>query len=351
MAHGREGPDIVMTIRYAGTSEIRSVSDHEANRSQDGSSAIDLSRSHLNQILHGPKMADDKPSTQQDALNAFFEKGVRRPSAQAETPYIQTVISASPAFFQLHDDEGSKKWDEVKLDKWIKETMKWLREEYGDDLAHVSLHLDETTPHMHILIIPTYERKNRKPSRRTKAGETTEEFQERLKEWQKNPEITRTAGRSSSEYWSKIWCRRDARVSYHTAVEHLGLGYGEDFVGDDAPSPEHKKTGNWVREEASRLADERLQLENDQAAFATDRADLEADQLDLLNSQYELMKASAYVETLKKALSEVLSKVAGWLKRPDLPKDAKTEAIEIAKEAHAVFLEAKKPSEDASPSL
>ena len=115
MAHGREGPDIVMQTRYAGVSEIRSVTDHEQNRTPDGSSAIDPFRSHLNRILLGP-------STQQEALGLMWEKGVRKPSAQAESPYVQSVISASPSFFALHD-EGSVGWDQDKLDEWIETTM------------------------------------------------------------------------------------------------------------------------------------------------------------------------------------------------------------------------------------
>ena len=53
MAHGRLGPDIVMNIRYAGGSEIRSVSVHQKKRTPDGSSAIDSTRSKLNEVLKG----------------------------------------------------------------------------------------------------------------------------------------------------------------------------------------------------------------------------------------------------------------------------------------------------------
>lgn len=271
MAHGREGPDIVMQIRYAGASEIRAETDHEANRTPDGSSAIDPLRSHLNRILHGP-------STQQEALDEMWEKGVRRPSAQAESPYVQSVISASPGFFIRNDDEGSGEWDQEKLDLWVKDTMAWLRKEYGADLVHASLHLDETTPHIHVLIVPTYERKNRRPSQRKKSGETSEDFQERLTEWENEPKITRTAGRSSSEYWSKVHCRTDARRSYHAAVQHLGLGYGRDFVAEGKPSPEHKLTGTWVREEAARIAVDRAALVIDRDSIIT-AAQTKADQI------------------------------------------------------------------------
>lgn len=267
MAHDRSGPDVVMNTRYAGHSEIRSVTDHENNRSEDGFSAIDPLRTHLNRILHGP-------SNQQEALEKMWEDGVRKPSAQAEKPYVQIVISASPSFFR-GDHLARGQWDQAKLDAWLKKTMKWLRKEYGADLAHASLHLDEDTPHIHVLIVPTYERKTRRPSQRTKSGESDQDFADRVAAWESDGAITRTAGRASSSYWSRMWCRRDARKSYYAAVEDLGLGYGRDFVGEDEPSPDHKTTGKWVREQASVIRDQAAELDRQKAEVEKD-----LDQLD-----------------------------------------------------------------------
>lgn len=268
MAHGRPGPDIVMTIRYAGASEIRSVTDHEINRTTDGSSAIDPARSHLNEILHGPK-------TQQEAVQKMWADGVRPPAKQAEDPYVQIVLSASPEYFR-EEGQGPGEWSQDKLDAWKAETIAWLKAEYGDDLAHVSMHLDEDTPHMHVLVIPTYARKARKPSRRKKSGETEAEFAERLTAWEADPGSTRTAGRSSSPYWSRMWCRLEARKSYHRALEKLGLGYGKDFVGVDEPSPEHKTTRQWVREQAALLAEREADLDKrqDEIEAMSARADV-----------------------------------------------------------------------------
>ena len=386
MAHGREGPDIVMQTRYAGASEIRSVTDHEQNRTPDGSSAIDPLRSHLNRILLGP-------STQQEALESMWRKGVRKPSAQAESPYVQSVISASPTFFALHDDEGFVEWDQDKLDEWVETTMAWLKKEYGEDLVHVSLHLDETTPHLHVLIVPTYERKNRKPSRRKKSGETIEEFQERLTEWENNPQITRTAGRSSSEYWSKVHCRTDARRSYHAAVQHLGLGYGRDFVAERSPSPTHKVTGTWVREEAARLAEERRQLDADRASIATDRAamieeakvsvsrvrsrateimiatkevvkeireEVEIEKAQLSEDQaklhqdradFEFERASLHDEVrfLRDQLKGALKTVIRWIKGKELSDKMAAEGTQLVRDHHQLVSPPEETPEDAGP--
>jgi hypothetical protein len=252
LAHGRIGPDIVMTIRYVGASEIRALTEHELHRTPDGTSAIDPLRSHLNQVLHGPR-------TQTDAVAQTWASGVRPPAKQAERPYVQMVLSASPELFRRGAELQPGQWDQAVLDEWLERTMTWLRAEYGDDLVHASLHLDEDTPHVHVLVIPTYAKTARAPGRR-KRGETPEEFEERKRIAAQT--VTRAAGRASSPYWSKPFARRDARQSYHAAMQPLGLGYGRDFVGEaTGEKAQPKTTGQWVREQAAELRNRAAELD------------------------------------------------------------------------------------------
>lgn len=266
MAHGRAGPDLVMNTRYVGASAIRAVSEHERRRTPDGSSDIDPARSHMNVVIHGP-------ATQQEALGQLLASGVGEVAAQAESPYVQIVLSASPSFFRA-EGQGPGQWDDAKLKRWRDASMEWLRAEYGDDLAHVSLHLDEQTPHMHVLVIPTYQKKPRKPGRQ-KRGETAEEFQARKTAAEAAAGV-RVIGRASNEKWGHAWSKREARQSYHAAVEPLGLGYGRDLIEEGQPSPESMPTGQWVRERAADLAQkghevERLLTEAQEAKAAADR--------------------------------------------------------------------------------
>ncbi|HRC26368.1 MAG TPA: plasmid recombination protein [Alphaproteobacteria bacterium] len=264
MAHDRKGPDIVMQARYVSASEVRAVSLHSTERTADGWSAIDTSRSAQNRVLHGP-------ATQQEALEEMWAKGVKRPAKQSETPFVQMVLSASPGYFRA-PGQGPGEWDADKLAAWEAATLKWLRDEYGDDLAHVDLHLDEETPHMHVLIVPTYGKTARKPGRQ-KRGETPEAFAARVAAAAERP-AERTAGRSSSPYWSQPFARRDARRSYHARLEaaELGIGYGRDFIEEGEPSPQSKTTGAWVRERAALLAEQAAQIEDDRAALEHDKA-------------------------------------------------------------------------------
>jgi hypothetical protein len=263
MAHGRTGPDLVMNTRYAGASEVRAVSIHEEKREPDGSSAIDPDRSELNRLLWsiGPEpvlaVQKKRPKTQQGALEALWASGVKKPAKQSESPYVQIVLSASHEYFR-DEGQGPGEWNQQKLDAWLETTMAWLHKEYGKDLIHVSLHLDEDTPHLHVLIVPTYEKKPRRPGKQ-KRGESLEDFEARKAVVDNAPTI-RVAGRASNDYWKKAWARREARKSYHEAVEPLGIGYGKDFVGEKEPSPEHVPTGKWVREQASKLREKELSL-------------------------------------------------------------------------------------------
>lgn len=298
MAHGRTGPDIVMNIRYAAASEIRAVSFHEENRDPDGSSAIDPDRSHLNRLLWSLDQpepilfggVDNRPKTQQTALEALWASGVQKPAAQSEAPYVQMVLSASPEYFR-DEGQGPGEWKQERLTEWLDRTMTWLRKEYGDDLVHVSLHLDEDTPHLHVLIVPTYQKKPRKPGRR-KRNETEEEFEQRKADVENAPR-TRVAGRASNDYWKKAWARREARKSYHSAVEPLGISYGKDFVGSDEPSPEHVKTGTWVREQASFLKEK-------ESALAVREAEAEAIMQEASTSRAEAEAEKAEAEALIK---------------------------------------------------
>jgi len=160
------------------------------------------------------------------------------------------VLSASPSFFRA-PGQGPGQWDDKSLEEWREATLTWLLDEYGSDLVHASIHLDEDTPHIHALIVPTYEKAARKPGK-MKRGETPEAFEERKAAAAAS--VVRTAGRSSCEKWSRPFARRCARQSYHAAVESLGLGYGRDFIEEGAPSPSGQTTAQWVRQRAAELA-------------------------------------------------------------------------------------------------
>lgn len=126
--------------------------------------------------------------------------------------------------------------------------------------------LDEDTPHIHALVVPTYDKKPRKPGRR-KRGETEEEFEAR-KRRAEDADAVRAVGRSSNEKWRKKFARRDARKSYAVAVAGLGIDYGRDYIAEGEAGPKHKTTGAWVKEQAAAVAQGSAKLKEDRNTTA-----------------------------------------------------------------------------------
>lgn len=63
----------------------------------------------------------------------------------------EMLLTASPDFFK--NEDGSINID--KTEKWVMENDKWLREVYGDAYLFGKVHLDESTPHISVLLCCT----------------------------------------------------------------------------------------------------------------------------------------------------------------------------------------------------
>lgn len=81
---------------------------------------------------------------------------------------IEHLMTASPEFFKFSKTEmaipDKKQRNEAywkRFDKWIDANKKFLEEYYGphSKIASISVHLDESTPHLHAFIVPITEGK------------------------------------------------------------------------------------------------------------------------------------------------------------------------------------------------
>jgi hypothetical protein len=74
---------------------------------------------------------------------------------------IELVLSVSNGFF---NDDIMKSFDiesnvnKHRLADWTNMTASWLRNMFGDNLLQMQLHLDETTPHIHAVVLPLVEK-------------------------------------------------------------------------------------------------------------------------------------------------------------------------------------------------
>ncbi len=296
--------ELVYNIQPASPTMIASLDRHCLHRTPDGSSAIMVERSYLNRHLYGTARGLVQ------SLRLFYSTGVKRPTKQAEKPYLRCVASASPEYFRPGDPKATGTWDEERLEVWIETTMDHVRAQFGGDLVFAELHLDEDTPHIHFVVAPTYEKKARKPGRRRKT-ETQEQFEARLRAAAEKPTI-RTVGRASHPELSKPGSFQRLRERMALSVNHLGIEYGEDR---SPTAPKGKSTRQWVNETAVKLSEQAVEQERrgrdlDEREEAISSREAEA---------YEAGRARAIADA-NEAIAVAETLVKGEVSDGDLPK-------------------------------
>lgn len=137
---------------------------------------VDYSSSHKNELLLGTR--NTVATINQKVEQRTNKKKLRADANRA----IEFVLSASPEYFYDFKKVGmtreewdnltpsnfegrmSEYWDRLnevkatlkqdKLDDWKKKTVEWVKQEFGDNVVNLVLHLDEKTPHAHLLTVP-----------------------------------------------------------------------------------------------------------------------------------------------------------------------------------------------------
>lgn len=137
---------------------------------------IDYSSTHKNELLLGTR--NTVATINQKVEQRTNKKKLRADANRA----IEFVLSASPEHFYDFAKVGmtreewdnltpsnfegrmSEYWDRLnevkatlkqdKLDKWKQDTVEWVKQEFGDNVVNLVLHLDEKTPHAHLLAVP-----------------------------------------------------------------------------------------------------------------------------------------------------------------------------------------------------
>ena len=134
---------------------------------------IDYSSTHQNELLLGTR---NTVAT----INAKVEQRTNKKKLRANANRaIEFVLSASPEHFYDFEKVGmtreewdnltpsnfegrmSKYWDRLnevkatlkqdKLEEWKTKTVEWVKQEFGENVVNLVLHLDEKTPHCHLI--------------------------------------------------------------------------------------------------------------------------------------------------------------------------------------------------------
>ncbi|MCX7239952.1 MAG: plasmid recombination protein [Burkholderiales bacterium] len=66
----------------------------------------------------------------------------------------EIVLSASPGYFRPGRESMGGVFEPDKVKAWATASLAWAKRQWPDQLAAAVLHLDEQTPHLHLLVIP-----------------------------------------------------------------------------------------------------------------------------------------------------------------------------------------------------
>jgi len=145
-------------------------------------SEVERASSHNRRTRHTPNAGDSSrnvelvPIEGDTAKDAILRKiggaTIRKNAVLA----VEVVISASPEYFRPSDPSKAGTWETDRLEAWRAAVEPWIKENFPHAVS-VVLHLDESTPHYHIIDVPLDDR-GRLNARKKYGGK------EALREWQ-----------------------------------------------------------------------------------------------------------------------------------------------------------------------
>ncbi|MCA1793673.1 MAG: plasmid recombination protein, partial [Desulfobacteraceae bacterium] len=136
---------ILRTAKLKSAAGVRGCAQHNS-RSRFTPNA---DRTKQNKIL-----VDGGPDAYETVMNHITASGVTR-KVRANAVLAQEVfLSASPEYFRPDQPEAAGTWDEERMEKWRDASVSFLKKKYGDHLVDCRLHLDESTPHIHGIVVP-----------------------------------------------------------------------------------------------------------------------------------------------------------------------------------------------------
>ncbi len=66
----------------------------------------------------------------------------------------EIVLSASPSYFRPGRESMGGVFEPDRVKAWATASLAWAKRQWPEQLASAVLHLDEMTPHMHLLVVP-----------------------------------------------------------------------------------------------------------------------------------------------------------------------------------------------------
>lgn len=122
-------------------------------------SAIRLAGGHNSRTIPTPNasgkilaLVDPGPDPYQRVMDRLGSSGIEPRSNAVLAQEI--LMTASPEYFRPNDPAKAGHWEKDRTRAWIDSTRDWIKNQYGDRLVSLHLHLDESTPHLHAVVVP-----------------------------------------------------------------------------------------------------------------------------------------------------------------------------------------------------
>lgn len=136
-------------IKSTGTATPSSVDGHLSRTRPTPNS--DPARRSMNKILHG----DGRMPLGEAIQQAYKRFKIDPEKLRADAVLANDIVmSVSPVFFRPDAPDHAGTFDKNRLESFQNEAMIFLKKSFGNRLIRVDLHLDESTPHIHAIVVP-----------------------------------------------------------------------------------------------------------------------------------------------------------------------------------------------------
>ncbi len=275
----------------------------------------DASKAMLNRELVSRAYID--PATGQTKMRTI-EQAVRHRIKEAGIKKLRPGQNTALEIILTGSSETLNSLDKKGLEKWEKESMKWAEKTWGkENIVAAVLHLDEKTPHIHLIVVPIVQGL----SRRSKARD---EMLKRVGKKVKTKKRNTTGNRLSA---NEVYTQPRLYV-YHTSyAKEVGIHFGlkRGVRGEKGSRKNPLKSIDFNREL------ERLKLETE-AMIAELRSDYSEKQEELQTlteslaiAQGNLQKVNEDMAVAQANLQKIVADVA---REEEKRKNAKREAAE-----------------------
>lgn len=117
-------------------------------------------------IGHNHRLSKDEKANidpKKSGLNVFFDGEGTASKIEEKLPskrrkdaviLIEILLTSGPEFFDAMEMDRWKLSTNPKFKEWVQASIGWAKKEFGENVVDVVLHMDESTPHIHVLTVP-----------------------------------------------------------------------------------------------------------------------------------------------------------------------------------------------------